>query len=88
MKSQIKTRAQYKSLPTRAAWIEIEVKIGEEGAPVGRCPHGQRGLKFFIPCPISFFSQSLPTRAAWIEIIKQLSPYISGAVAAHTGSVD
>ena len=34
------------SLPTRGAWIEIELSTGAESERTGRSPHGERGLKY------------------------------------------
>ncbi len=65
----IQSTAGFLSLPTRGAWIEIFLFSLLFVPVTRRSPHGERGLKSFVPlCPCSQCSGSLPTRGAWIEI--------------------
>ena len=56
------------SLPSRGAWIEIDIDIFPDVDEDCRSPHGERGLKFLLLWRIFKKLLSLPSRGAWIEI--------------------
>ena len=56
------------SLPSRGAWIEIQVPAISHGRIIGRSPHGERGLKSIADAGTAAPARSLPSRGAWIEI--------------------
>ena len=60
----------YLSLPSRGAWIEINVIPVLSETPVRRSLHGERGLKYLFLQYHFINFWSLPSRGAWIEIIK------------------
>ena len=82
------TNRIFSSLPTRGAWIEIELRHIAFVRFQGRSPHGERGLKLMRQSAISTAIPSLPTRGAWIEIALASSYDTTIQVAPHTGSVD
>ena len=65
------------SLPPRGAWIEIVISRSKMLIPLGRSPHGERGLKWRLSWVSRSFFGSLPPRGAWIEIadIRSIPPY-------------
>ena len=58
-----------KSPPSRAAWIEIEIRAVITCISGGRRLHGRRGLKCAGRSGNSGFFWSPPSQAAWIEIL-------------------
>ena len=67
------------SLPAWGAWIEIRGKRNHDSAPLGRSPHGERGLKCHRRAAQNQLNRSLPAWGAWIEIV--------GSVANTNGAV-
>ena len=56
------------SAPTRGPWIEISTGSRLLINPMGRPPHGGRGLKFPSQPTGQTLRMSAPTRGPWIEI--------------------
>ena len=65
-----------KSLPSRGAWIEIQISNKSVLELYGRSPRGGRGLKWLLLHRRRMGRASLPSRGAWIEIALALSPRI------------
>ena len=76
------------SLPSRGAWIEIELLSQASTATSSRSPHGERGLKYLLGYPRFQRALSLPSRGAWIEISRLANCTHQLSVAPLTGSVD
>ena len=56
------------SLPSRGAWIEMDMAQDMLVNGSGRSPRGGRGLKFTLSGQTEGENASLPSRGAWIEI--------------------
>ena len=56
------------SLPSRGAWIEIQIRANVACQAEGRSPHGERGLKSYQVSRNLRRLESLPSRGAWIEM--------------------
>ena len=57
-----------RSLPSRGAWIEMDLWWRRTSESARRSPHGERGLKWLLSARSSGTPLSLPSRGAWIEI--------------------
>jgi len=80
--------ADAESLPTRGAWIEIQLQILRSESGTRRSPRGERGLKYYSKNTPTKTTSSLPTRGAWIEMDLTLAAVVVRYVAPHAGSVD
>ena len=88
LKTGERVELQPTSLPTRGAWIEMNMCYLILTATNRRSPHGERGLKLSYNHKEQTTTRSLPTRGAWIEITVGGAPLSAIKVAPHTGSVD
>ena len=76
------------SLPSRGAWIEIDLERADLRGAARRSPHGERGLKLGLWLDGPGVLRRSPSRGAWIEIVPDFGGVHPHQVAPLTGSVD